>query len=406
MKYSLIKSVLSEPWFIEPAAAAIHAQLFRGLMMGLVMESEADSNFSYYIDGSSFGVIPYGKKVNVVRLNGLMLRYDAPCSFGTRTIAARLLEAEGDRLVVGHVILIDSGGGAANSVPDLSDAIRDCEKPVVAFVDGTMASAAMYAGSYCDHIVAHRPEDRIGCIGTVIEINGYPAKADLADGSVNVRIYADASGEKNAEYEEALKGNFTPIRENILNPLNEKFVAAIMENRPCSKPCHLRGRTFFAKDVVGTLVDEIGGFDTAVSKVIELSNLNNKTVKMEGLEHLQSVASCRDLEMTDDVCSLNMGQLADIDARIKAGDENTGAQEKLSDAQATIAALEKSSAEKDVQIADGKKRIDELEAMLAAGLNPLAATANHNGGHADGAPKEMSPDEAADYCRKVLNGEI
>ena len=79
----------------------------------------------------------------------------------------------------------------------------------------------------------------------------------------------------------------------------------------------MRGRTYPAKDVTGTLIDAIGTFESAVAKVLELSNLN--ITKMEGKEHLQSLESCHNLEMVDGCVSLNEEQVVEIDKAIGEG---------------------------------------------------------------------------------------
>ena len=133
-------------------------------------------------------------------------------------------------------------------VPTCSQyAIEALEKPCVAFVDGMMCSAAIYAGSYCDYIIANREDDRIGCVGTMIQIIDYPKSGQISTGEISVRVYADGSEEKNQDYEEALQGNIQMIKDDVLNPLNAKFVEAMKTNRALSDNTLLKGKNYFVK---------------------------------------------------------------------------------------------------------------------------------------------------------------
>ncbi len=66
------------------------------------------------------------------------------------------------------VLQIDSPGGEVSGTQQLADVIKSVQKPVVAFVDGMMASAALWIGSAADEIIASTPQDIIGSIGTMM----------------------------------------------------------------------------------------------------------------------------------------------------------------------------------------------------------------------------------------------
>ena len=403
MRYSFIKEILRAEWMIDPAMARAEKPILVGMMNGLEFSPEA-SRKSYFTTSSE---VP-NKCIHVLEISGTMLRNDGDCGFvGTKTLARLLLSADEEPKVYGHILKIDSGGGAANSVPDLSEAIQNCRKPVVAYVDGFMASAAMYVGSYCNHIIAHDRSDRIGCIGVMVEIEDYPKNHRSQDGLVSLRIYADESGEKNAEYEAALEGDFSLLKTNILNPLAKQFCDDIRTNRKYVPDEQLKGRTYFASEVVGTLIDEIGDFDTAVRKVKELSNLNI-TTNMEGLTNLQSIESCKELVMVDGSVSLNQEQLNDIDARLNETNEIPTLRQQLEAKQQRNTALNTEADGLKQTITERDKRIAELEARLESGRPAGVSTVYHTGNPSKEEDdfKESTDEEAAEYCRKVINNEI
>ena len=434
-KLSLFNDIFREPWMIEPQTAAAQKQVLKGLLMGLEFTQE-DEMVQASIGHKQNPSIPRGRSINVVNLEGTMLRDDGPCGMvGTRTLASMLLEAEGKEEVIGHILYIDSGGGAANSVPDLAEAIQACQKPVVAFVDGYMCSAAMYVGSYCRHIIANREDNKVGCIGTMIQLEDWPKQVKQSEGFIRLRIYADGAEEKNEEYEKALEGDFSLIKERILNPHNERFKADIRKNRPSVREDQLKGRTYEAKEAVGTLIDAIGSFDSAVAKVMELSTLNIKP--MDDLKNIQTLPTCQDLQSVDGCVTLTKEQMEEIDAAVGVGitekalnktnqktiteqaqtindltaerDELKPKADQLDGKEAEIATL---TTERDTlkeENAQKDDRIKELEAILDADPEDRdeLLQAMHNGNPAkEESFEEFSDEEAMDYARKVVKGEL
>ena len=453
---NLLYKIFMSQWMLDPQTAHA-ASLVLADMIGAarlkakygIMEYDGDDDdddsrptdyYHYYITHRDDAAIPEGKYVSVVRLEGVMTRDDAWCQPGTRQLAEWLKKGDQDQRVLASILLVDSGGGASDSVRPLADAITECKKPVLAYCDGYMCSAAYYAASYCGHIMAYDPRSMVGCIGTMIQFADYPAKAKDEDGYMRLRIYADPSDEKNADYEAALEGNFKPIRENLLNPLAEDFRRDVKTNRATAKDDQLRGRTYFAQDVQGSLIDTIGDFRAAVDKALKMTNLNITTMK--GHENLQSLDTCRDLQMVDGYVSLNGEQLAEIDATLgEAATERalhetdaatiTSQAETIAEQLTTINDLTTErdnlqaqaneaetlrqqvatlTTERDTvrnENAQQAQRIAELEAALDGDHDEDPLPAMHNGNPAkNDSFKELSDEEAMEYARKVVKGEI
>ena len=450
-KPNLLYKAMKASWMLDPVTAISAAKVLETMIGAARLkaaypaieyvededeyeEEVNNTHYHYRLTHKDYAAIPQGKQISVVRLEGVMMRDEAWCEPGTRDIAKWLRQGDADPRVLANIVLIDSGGGAADSVKDLADAITACQKPVLAFCDGDMCSAAYYAGCYADHIMANDGRNRVGCIGTMVQFADYPAKSKDEDGYMRLRIYADPSDEKNADYEAALEGNFKPIRENLLNPLAEDFRRDVKTNRPKAKDDQLRGRTYFAQDVQGTLIDTIGDFPAAVDKALKMTNLNITTMK--GHENLQSLDTCRDLQMVDGYVSLNGEQLAEIDATLGEARTERALHETdaktITEQATTIANLTterdelKTKADqlkaKDQEIAtltterdnlkeaNAKKdaRIVELEAALDdehdSDDKPLPAMHNGNPAKDDGW-KEPTDEEAMQSAIKAVRGE-
>lgn len=404
---------LRGPWMITPDQAAAMAPILQGVINGYITEIEkgpaaAKISCADLIPAPQGKANPYASKsIYVTYLTGTMLKYDSCGDSGTRSIGEGLKAADADPEVIGHIIVADSGGGSSDSVPELADAIKACTKPVVGFIDGTAASACIYALSYCDRIIAHQPKDRVGCIGTLIQLSGYPKFHKENDGYVSARIYADAATEKNADYEAALEGNFQVIREQTLNPLNEQFTSDIRANRPNVREDQLTGRTYFAEDAVGTLIDAIGPMADAAQAVADLAaaqlDQNSSTMETQNNNYpnLMALPGLTELavDQSDGTVTLQGVQLQAVETALAEA-------ARLREANATLTAERDAARE---TIAQRDARITELENSYKAAVeraeNPApqqpapSGTPENEGGLK---PAEDF-DEALASCQEFLN---
>jgi ClpP class serine protease len=299
MQYSIASEIFGLPWHISVQGLQQYMPVVRGMLNGamIVEETEPKENIPFAISANTLAPVSgyyaddqedddneddeatYEKVVHVLPLRGVLMKNDMMCGpRGARTMGQRLVNADKDKSVIGHVIIIEGPGGAAHAVPELTDAIKECTKPIVVWVDGLMCSAHMYVGAFAAERIASRATDMVGCIGTMLVYEGRTAKSE--ENELNIRqvtIYADDAFEKNEEYEQAINEfNFKPAKERLLNPHNEQFVNDLKAQLPGVEDKHLHGRTFQAGEVIGSLIDRIGSFDDAVNRVIELANYTPK----------------------------------------------------------------------------------------------------------------------------------
>jgi len=354
MNYEFLKDVLGSPWQIEPGTLNSFYPVLRGLFHGLQLEKslEPENHLPYQISALTRNVSMWSqpevplteedsepevekeKVVHVLPVRSLLTKHDQNCGpVGTRTLGNRLLAADSDPSVLGHILVIESGGGQASAVPEMTDAIQKCTKPIVVWIDGMAASAAYYVACYCDRIIASRDMDCVGSIGTMAVYEGRKSKsAEDEHGVISVTIYADGSEEKNEEWDKAINEfDFTLAKDRILNPFNAKFRADVLANRPQVLETQLKGKTFMAVQVIGSLVDSIGEFSTAVDQVLLLANFNSRTSKTTGsnqqiinpkkqmkqFSHLNSVLALEVLEATDEGVFLNEEQLRSVEERLE-----------------------------------------------------------------------------------------
>lgn len=225
--------------------------------------------------------------VAVIGLKDPIYKYNQECGpAGTKTKARMMQSYLQDPNCKGVVLDIDSGGGQVSGTPEFYDFIKETSKPVVAYTDGLMCSAAYYIASAANYIVANKRADAIGSIGVMIhfiDVSGMYEKK----GAKVITEYATQSTEKNNAFEQLLKGNPELYIKNELDPIAEEFINDIKAVRSAVPNDVFKGGTWNAQESLERkLVDEIGTLQTAIAKVFELaaaknsnSNSNNNSKK-------------------------------------------------------------------------------------------------------------------------------
>ncbi len=204
-----------------------------------------------------------------------------PATVGSDTIAAALREAAADDSVSAIVLRVNSPGGvltASETVWREVERARKRGKPVVASMGAVAASGGYYVSMGADAIVAN-PGTVTGSIGV---FTGKLVIRDLMDrlgvGSDTVRTNANASAW-------SVDAPFTPEQhaylEAELDLLYADFVERVAEGRNLTVEAVeavAQGRIWTGADALARgLVDELGGFRTAVRRAKVLAGLDEDT---------------------------------------------------------------------------------------------------------------------------------
>lgn len=212
--------------------------------------------------------------INVLNIDGPITRDGGGCSYGSREHRDWLMSAADMPETIGHILIINSGGGAAMAKYDYEQAIdyvHDKGQKVIAFIDGMACSAAYALACMADEVYVMNLNNEVGCIGTM------GAYYQQRHGDVNavtqeryVELYAEGSPYKNREFRDAAEDNYDTMIAD-LNKSAEDFKALVRKNRPNVTEEQLNGDTYKAGDVVGTLIDGQKTFDECVERMIEIS---------------------------------------------------------------------------------------------------------------------------------------
>ena len=212
--------------------------------------------------------------INVLNVGGPITRDGDGCSYGSRDHRDWLMRAADMEQTIGHVIIINSGGGSAASKYDYEQAIdyiHSKGQKVIAFIDGMACSAAYALASMCDEIYVMNLSNQVGCIGTMcafyLQRNG---DVNAVTQERYVELYADGSPYKNREFRDAADEDYSRMIAD-LNKSAEDFKSLVRKNRPQVTEEQLMGDTYDAADVVGTLIDGQKTFDECVERLLEIS---------------------------------------------------------------------------------------------------------------------------------------
>lgn len=267
------------PWAMLPDAFLQTFDLFKKLDLHLHLDTQQAAGRP-----GPASLTQQAGEIAVIDLTGKLMKQAASMGGGTSTVQARreIRAAAGSEKVAGILLRIDSPGGTAAGTQELANEIAAAgkSKPVWAYVEDMAASAAYWAASQADKIIANATAivGSIGTYGVVQDLSGAAAMQ-------GVKVHVIRAGTH--------KGAGTPGTEitaeqladmqRIVNGLNEHFLAGVRSGRG-TKIANLEeiadGRAWLAAEAKTMgLIDGIGSFDQTLTKLQSIAN--RRTVTMQ-----------------------------------------------------------------------------------------------------------------------------
>lgn len=242
---------------------------FRDKEQTLQDSSISDSGNTTSDNCSVTGINLHGMIVTYIPLHSesdTFFNYD---SVASENVIGAIKGANKDPKIKAIVVEVDSSGGFPVAGEEISDAIKNSEKPIVGLIRETGASAAYWAISSADKIFASKNSD-VGSIGVTMSYLSNVEK-NKKDGytfeQVSIGKYKD-SGSPDKPLTSEEKALF--LRDS--NIIYENFVKAVSQNRkiPINEVKGFAdGSTVLGEKAKSLgLIDEIGGINE-VEKYLE-----------------------------------------------------------------------------------------------------------------------------------------
>lgn len=314
-------------------------------------------------------------------------------------LATDLNTALNDPAVKSIVAVINSPGGVVDGASELAAMIKGARgnKPMVAFVEGQMCSAALWIGSAFDSIVA-ADTAQIGSLGVQMGLRLAAPKA----GEKSYTFISSISPLKNAD--PGTEAGATAIKK-VVDDLGMVFAEAVAANRG-QKIDHVlenygKGAVAVAADALARgMIDSIGTLEGIVSKLskganrmdyasLNASNLAEKRPDLVAEIGAQAVAKINPPDLAAvraEAAAAERQRITDVRAQALAGHE--ALVEKLAfDGKTT-------GAEAAVQILAAERgKLAAISASRASdGVNPVKQTAVESDPNATSTADAQAPD--------------
>jgi protease-4 len=385
-----LSAILKGNWLIEPNFAFAQGSLIASFinrqteftpeilnpLTAFAIDAK-DINGTKHSNNEGFKGAPQNS-VAVISVKGVLMKEDMVCGpAGTATLGRIIQQADNNPNISSIVLHIDSPGGTVDGTEALANIIRNTQKPVVAFVDGLMASAALWIGSAANEIIASTDTDEIGSVGVIMRFTDWQPHWEKKGVKFHT-VAASTSPEKNKAFDELREGNYDAYIKDVLDPIDKKFMDTIKERFPNCEDKHLTGKVFFARDVMGVFINSIGTIGDAVTRAYQLSNPeeenSNHNLKnsrsMKQFAKLNAVLGLDALESVDEAVSMNEEQLELVESALLQNDQAVADARSEAETQRDAANAELATANN--SLANAVAAFDEIDPTIAAAESPEA----------------------------------
>jgi ClpP class serine protease len=335
----VIEAVLAANWAIQPewletiASIAERESEYHGNLQALEAKlGRPLGNTMTATVRDGVAVIPV--EGPLFRRANLMTEFSGASSY--EVLARDFAQALADPNIGAVLLSIDSPGGEVNGASEFAAMVRQAEKPVWAYVGGTVASAAYWIASAADKIIT-ADTAIAGSIGVQA---GYTVK-DGRPGEKSYRFVSSQSPMKNVSPE--TDAGAAQIQANV-DALAQVFIDTVARNRNTTAETVLesfgQGAVFVASEAMKRgMIDGIGTFESTLQSLSE---------ELKSMDYSKLTVAA----LTENRADL----VAEITAAAVAGVEKVD-----------VAAVQAQAA------ADERARIVALEALAMPGTEELVA---------------------------------
>lgn len=267
--------IITSPWAIMPEKLVELRGIYETHLKGEKIDIKAvearvgrplDNNPQGYEVVDGVAVIP----IDGVIAKRMNLFSQISGGVSTDLLARDFKAALNDPSVKAIVLVIDSPGGTVDGTVDIARLVYESRgvKPIVAYTDGLMASAAYWIGSAADKVYIGNDATLVGSIG-VVATHQDISKAEELAGVKTTEVYAGKYKRIVTQYAPLSEAGQAYLQDRV-DYLYSVFVSAVADNRGVSVETVLKsmadGKVFSGRQALEAgLVDGVSTLDALIA---------------------------------------------------------------------------------------------------------------------------------------------
>lgn len=267
----VMNAIINEPWLLTPDMHRVLTQIATAHAFGGAAENDQHIKAATFAENPKKRDFAMIGNVAVIPVEGVIGRKfsDTLYSSGVTSvdIFQRMLNnAADDDAVDAILISMDSPGGAVTGVPEAAAAVGYSaqKKPVIAYADGQMCSAAYYLASAASQIYA-LPSAQVGSIGVYLSLLDMSRAAEMQ--GIRVELFKSGKFKGMGQPGTSLNDEQRAMLQARVDKIGKKFRSDVVTGRQREiDPAIMQGQSFDADEAMTAgLIDGITNFEGALS---------------------------------------------------------------------------------------------------------------------------------------------
>jgi protease-4 len=265
---------------------ALMAGPSKGVWLGISYKAKAKGEDGRPIP---FALLPQGTnkgnggRVAIIPMYGALSKYATSYTMGMDEIAGYINQANADPAVIGSVLDCYTPGGTVWGVMELAQVVALSTKPIIAYVDGMMASAGYWVGSQTKGIIIN--PDAVSSVGSIGVLQMFADKTNSWFNAGEVISLMRSSGSPDKVTPNGYE-TLTPEQKasvvSELDSIKTLFDQAVQDGRGAVgatvAPEALTGKMYTADQAIALgLADKKGTLNDAIAWVVELAKQTDAT---------------------------------------------------------------------------------------------------------------------------------
>jgi protease-4 len=216
-----------------------------------------------------------GQQVAIISVLGALTKRGELCSYGMRDYSNELAALNENEDIAAIVLDIESPGGTVDGTNEFGLAIKNSKKPIVAFGDGTVASAAYWVASQARWIVGNKNNPtEFGSIGTLYIHENWSTYIEENIGQVKIIRASQSKDKARVNSIEQLTEDQEAEIVADLTAITKDFISTVKKGRGDRLNPEAEiftGKMFKNSDALAHgMIDSIGSIHDAINKAAEL----------------------------------------------------------------------------------------------------------------------------------------